>query len=49
MCFLVQVVCMLEENNSILSTPTEADIISRFSRYIDIGETQISADISVYL
>jgi len=36
MLFLVKVVCMREEYNSILSTPTEAD------DKIDIGKIQIS-------
>jgi len=54
LCFLVQVVYMLEEYNSILSTPTEADNIGHFDQYQYIGETQIAAryirqaDISVY-
>jgi len=34
---------MREENNSVLSTPTEADTIGRFGQYRYIGETQISA------
>ena len=55
LCFLAQVVYMLEEYNSILSTPTEADNIGHFGQYRYIGETQISAryirqaDIWVYL
>jgi len=40
---------MREENNSVLTRPTEADKIGRFGRYRYIGKTQISADISVYL
>jgi len=35
--FLAQVVWMREEYNSVLSTPTEADKISRFGRYWYIG------------
>ena len=40
---------MREEYNRVLSTPIEADIISRFGWYRYIGKTQISADISVDL
>jgi len=43
LCFLAQVVYMLEEYNSILSTPTEADNIGHFGQYRYISETQISA------
>jgi len=38
---------MREEYNSVLSTPTEAEKIGRFGRYI--GKTQISAEIWVDL
>jgi len=48
LCFLTQVVWMREEYNSVLSTPIEADNISRFGRYRYIGKTQISASI-IYL
>jgi len=41
-CFLVQVVWMREEYHSVFPTPTEADKIGRFRRYI--AKTQISAD-----
>jgi len=36
-----QVVCMCEECNNILSTPTEADEIGRFGQYRYISKTQI--------
>jgi len=55
LCFLAQVVYMLGEYNSILSTPTEAGNIGHFGQYRYIGKTQISAryireaDILVYL
>ena len=49
LCFLAQVVWMCEEYNSVLSTPIEADTISRFGRYRYIGKTQISANILVNL
>ena len=45
LCFLVEVVCMRDEYNIILSTPIEADNIGRFGQYRYIGKTQISADI----
>jgi len=47
LCFLAQVVYMREEYNSVLSTPTEANKIGRFGRYI--GKTQISATADIYL
>jgi len=42
LCFLAQVVCMCEEYDSALSTPTEADFIGHFDWYRYIGKTQIS-------
>ena len=45
LCFLVEVVCMRDEYNIILSTPIEADNIGCFVQYQYIGKTQISADI----
>jgi len=41
LCFLAQVVCVHEEYNSVLSTPTEADFIGQFGRYQYISKTQI--------
>ena len=41
--FLRKLSGMREEDNSVLSTPTEADKIGPFGRYRYIGETQISA------
>jgi len=36
---------MLEEYNSVLSTPNEADKIGRFARYRYVSKIQISADL----